>query len=395
MDDRKRDSADDDVSAAALSRPETAAPQPLVLGTGESSGTARALAAALERQAEDAAVARAHLRELIRAVDGLAQTQEYLGVALRGERRRNRLLLACAVLVPLVLGAAAWGLWQEFRASDRRIDEVRTALDAELRTVRERHAGERESALRAAYEERVARLEEDASTARTDLDAARRTLGDERTDRAAREKDATERLARAERELAELAAYRAEVRTLRDALGAERSRSDTLTKALAERPPSPPPPPSESAATATEATAPAANGAPRSPAVPPVSPSRRAASTAPEDLARIRDLLNGLLDGATGAARYRVETLGGVSGYELHDLRVVGRDTDGEVLRTIEASRAEIVVAASGAVRWRFRDGHLVVGERRAPFFDGSYALSLESRFEAWRDSGLTCVRLP
>lgn len=365
----------------SLSRPAASPP-----GTSlEPAGLAAALGAVLERQAEEAAASRAHLRELIRAVDGLAQSHEYLGTALRVERRRSRLLVAALGVLPVVLGAAAYLVWSESRETDRRLDDLQASLATEVRAAGERHAAEREAAIRREFEDRVARLEDDAATARADLDASRRALGDERTDRSARERDAAERLARAERELSELAGYRAEVRSLRDALGAERARADSLAKSLAPlaRPP-------ETAPVETP---------PKSP-VPPALPGRsesaaaKAATRTPEDLARVRDLLNGLLDGATGAARYRLEDLAGVSGFELLGLRVVGRDESGRVLRTIEAPRAEISVEPSGAVRWRFAEGHLVVGGRRAPFFDGTYTLTLESRFESWRDSGLTCVRL-
>jgi hypothetical protein len=74
---------------------------------------------------------------------------------------------------------------------------------------------------------------------------------------------------------------------------------------------------------------------------------------------------------------------------------VVGRDANGRVLRTVEADHLEISVLADGGVRLRFTDGHLLVGDRRAPFFDGAYTLALGGSAEPWRNAGLSCVKLP
>ena len=73
---------------------------------------------------------------------------------------------------------------------------------------------------------------------------------------------------------------------------------------------------------------------------------------------------------------------------------MVGRDDSGTVVRTVEGGRAEIRVTPEDGVRLRFVDGHLLVGGRRSPFFDGAYSLVLEGPSEPWRTSGLPCVRL-
>lgn len=112
------------------------------------------------------------------------------------------------------------------------------------------------------------------------------------------------------------------------------------------------------------------------------------------DLDRIRSKLNSLLEGTTGATRYEFETIGGVSGTDLLDVRVVGRDSSGTVFRAAEAKRAEITVESSGKVRIRLSDGHLLLSGRRAPFFDGAYSIPLDTPAGPWRQSGLSCIRL-
>lgn len=418
---------DDDPATGLPMRPDAAAlPDAARLGA--------ALASVLEQQALDAAATRAHARELVRAVEGLAKSHEFLGLELRAERRRTRRLLAAVWVAPLLLALGGWALWARIDAADERVVALRTSLEQDVTTLRDRRSAEREAEIRREFEERVVRLEEEATAAREDLERSRRALGEERTDRDARERTAAERLARAERELAELTALRAESRSLRDVLGVERARADALARALADAarpvattaaPPTPPATdgrrldpvgPEEAAAApavpggrASESPSAAVGEAPVAlppapPAAPPEAspvadrpspPAPTTASQNAQDLERIRGALNSLLEAAAGGARYSIEGLEGVAGTDLRGVRVVGRDATGRTLRTVEAPSATISVAADGAVQWRFTDGHLVIGGRRAPFFDGVYTISLEGRFAAWRDSGLTCIRLP
>ena len=246
---------------------------------------------------------------------------------------------------------------------------------------------------------------------------------------------AAEAQAQAEKDRRELDIARADLRSLDRLAGAEKARADALARALADaaRQPDPLPAPTRTPAPATSGasartadpppvaptasppvaptavptapTAPTSSATPGPAPLPPpiahpavpavptppaVSPS---ASREPADLERVRTTVNQLLEGTSGAARYQIEAMDGVSGQDLLGLRVVGRDESGRTLRTIEAPSGEIRVGEDGTVRLLFRDGQLVVGGRRAPFFDGAYSVRLTSTAAAWKASGLTCVR--
>src|SRR6185436_6116758 len=79
---------------------------------------AAALARVIDQQNREAAAGRAQARELIKALEGVQRSQEFLGVALREERARSRWLTALLVAAPLVAGVGAWFVW-------RRVDSVR------------------------------------------------------------------------------------------------------------------------------------------------------------------------------------------------------------------------------------------------------------------------------
>jgi hypothetical protein len=404
----------------------------------DSKRLAAVLATVLDQQNRESSANRAQARELVRAVEGLAKAHEYLGKELAAERGRSRLLWAAVLAVPLVVaGLLVWS----GKSGDEELARLRDDVARDIQDVRDKDAAREKEAARTAaqaaatrseFEGRLEQASKDADSLRTDLDAARSELAGERRTREAKETEQAARIADADRERSELTALRAEAGALREIAGAERARADDLARAFAAAakanreaeggvktasPPAtadadaPPPPakprdealpPREGEGRRPEAPGPGAAGegarAPGSAASSAPEARDAPADTAvrdPGDLERIRTKINGLLEGATGAARYLVETLSGVTGTDLLGVRVVGRDANGRVLRTVEADHLEISVLADGGVRLRFTDGHLLVGDRRAPFFDGAYTLALGGSAEPWRNAGLSCVKLP
>ncbi|MCE9637242.1 MAG: hypothetical protein K8T90_16170 [Planctomycetes bacterium] len=419
-----------DPSPMARSSPDTAsaetssfAPAPLdpVELAGDPRRLAAVLATVLDQQSRDASANRAQARELIRAVEGLAKSHEYLGTELREERRRARSLLVALVLVPVVVLAAGAAVVWSVRSTDDRLEVLRSdvardrqALQSDRET--ERIASGRVAVVRTELEARIAAAAADGASVRVDLDTTRAALAEERRLREERERSVSAKLAESERVSGEVRGLRSEVGALREVAGAEKARADELARLLAAAVTAAPPafagplqPAGASAADArvprglpaepaaggadrpVSASAPSAAPQPTPRATPPTSAT---ATRDPADLDRIRTRINGLLEGTTGAARYEIESLSGVSALDLLGVRVTGRDESGRTLRTVEAARLEISVAADGAVRLRFVDGFLIVGGRKAPFFDGAYTLSLEGSAKVWRESGLTCLRI-
>jgi hypothetical protein len=124
--------------------------------------------------------------------------------------------------------------------------------------------------------------------------------------------------------------------------------------------------------------------------VTPVAPS--AADVAAAEKARV--LLNTLLKESGDAVRYQFAAVGGLGTRSLTAVRLVGSDDKGNVVRTIQAARAEVVCDdASGSVVIRFFEGKLLVGLIEAPFFDGTYGLIVRGDPKKWRSSGLDCVK--
>lgn len=371
------------------------------------------VAALLDRHARDADAARAHAREIVRAVESLAKSQEFLGVQLREERARSRSLVVALCLVPLAL--VALGAWMWHAADGLRDGQTAAQGDVERRlaAMDGKLAEDRTAALRASFDERVKSLESDVTSARTDLVSTRSALDAEREERRKRDEATAARLAAADRDRAELEAVRAELRAASALAGAERARGDSLARALADvakgagrepEPVDPPAPPSIDGAA----------GVPGDPGSPPPSapeparptPAPKAAATsvaattvsAPAvsatDTSRVRETLNDLLSKATGPAVYRIESLAEVSGQELRGVKVTGREPQsGKVLRTIEAPTAEVVATGDGLVRLRFRDGTLTVGGRTSAFFDGRYGVVVQGDVAAWKAAALPSVR--
>src|SRR5689334_15931822 len=92
--------------------------------TGDVGGAA-ALARVIDQSNREAAASRAQARELIKALEGVQRSQEYLGVALREERAKSRWLAALVLIAPLVAVAGGWYAW-------RHVDDVRSDLDGRI-----------------------------------------------------------------------------------------------------------------------------------------------------------------------------------------------------------------------------------------------------------------------
>jgi hypothetical protein len=125
-----------------------------------------------------------------------------------------------------------------------------------------------------------------------------------------------------------------------------------------------------------------------------VAALRKGATRDPKELTRIKDSLNKLLQLSPNSPRYQIVKLGGVSGRDLLDVRVVG-SRDDVVERAVEAPLARIIVnVAESNLLIEFKDGDLIRGRLRAPFFQGRYGLLLDADAAQWKSSGLTCFTL-
>ena len=354
-----------------------------------------AVARLLAQSNREAEANRAQARELVKALQGVQKSQEYLGVALREERRRSRWLLAVVVLAPVAAGVAVWSM-----AS--RVDDVRGDLNDRIAKLSADEQAARADAAQGLRDARITELTSDLSGLRTDLDASRATLVEQQKHLAERETALTAAEGRTDSVRAEIGALEFEVRAARAKASAEQARSaqletrmkelqaelDKRTKAAAASAPAEPARPAaapggDKAAAAAPAPATAAVKEPPDPV-----PASDAAETE-----KIRLALNALLRQADDVVRYQIQSLAGAAGRTLSGLRVVGTDERGAVVRTIQAARAEITVDGStGSIVMRFLDGKLILGTVEAPFFDGNYGVVVRGDPAKWKSSGLTCV---
>ena len=359
-----------------------------------------AVAHLLAQSNREAAANRAQARELVKALEGVQRSQEYLGVALREERQRSRWLVALVILAPVAAGAAVW--WMAGR-----VDDVRSDVSDRLAKL----ASDEQSA-RAGTEQRLrdARIDELTS----DLTALRGDLATSRDAVAAQQKHVAEREAalaaadgRTNSARSEIGVLEFEVRAAKSKANAEQARSSQLEVRIKElsaelekrrEPPPPAPPPTVAPAAARPASAPAAAdprpAAPAASVKPPSAPAPAPAVVGdPAETEKVRRALNSLLHEAEDAVRYEIHSLSGASGKTLTGLRVVGTDERGAIVRTIQAARGEITIdTATGSVVLRFLDGKLIVGTVEAPFFDGSYGVVVRGDLRKWRAAGLSCV---
>lgn len=379
----------DDAELAAMG------PQALAL---EVHRTQRALVTALEQGHREAAASRAQARELIRSLDRIQRTQEYLGTTLRDERRRARWLTAVMLLAPLAAAALVWAAWVRYESGQERLHtELVAALERPTPGASEAATPPARPPAVVVEDGRVDALRTDLDRLKGELGASQDELEQERERARERESRLSGRLRETERELGEVAGLRSELERVRERAAAEAARSDRLERDLERSERGEP----------TSVAQPVAGGAakPREEPVAAKPAPGSAGDEVPGDevpgavreedaLETLRGRLNGLLGKAHGAVRYEFESLGGASGGQLVDVRVTGRDSDGLAIRSIEAPLAEVSVdRRKRRALLRFSDGHLIVGKTRAPFFEGSYGLLIDVEPEAWRRSGLTVVR--
>ena len=349
-----------------------------------------AVARLLDQSNREAAANRAQARELIKALEGVQRSQEFLGTSLREERSRSKGLLVLAILAPIAAAAGAWYVWRHVDETKSEVDARFARLAAETQTARADAAANESDA-------RTAQLAADLESIRRDLDASRDELVAERKHLADREAALTTAQGRADGAHSEIDALEFEVKSARSKTNAAEARGSILETRIHQLQ-------ADLDAAKEKAAAPAATAAPvaapaaEAPAVvkapepkpAPVKPS--AADVAAAE--KTRAILNTLLKESTDTVRYEFAAVGGLSNHVLTGVRVVGTDDKGVVIRTIEAARAEVVADdTSGSVVIRFSEGKLLVGAIEAPFFDGTYGLIVRGDPKKWRSSGLDCVK--
>ena len=424
-DDREHDDPDE---------PELVPPGTALTGSSIADPSVEAgLARWLEQARHDGRANRAQARELTRTLERVRESHEYVGKALQRDRSRTVLLAVAAVVGPALAALVVWAVW-------RRTDDVRGDIDRRLESVadvqNDLRTGQMELAQRdvtAVFEARLRSIEGDLERARADAAVART----ESEQRRLRVEALTERLEQArvdaldrdERHRRELAAYeglradvaslRAQRDTLQQRAGTEAARAGRMEQEIraleAQLATARARAASASAAPATAGHAPNRSPRPagtpgtggptaidRSPsprlptpstAPPPALPTD-GASRAPEAVERVQDELNRLLALAAGDVLYTVDGLGGVEGDRLLDVKVTGRDRERRAVRTLSAERAFVTVdRAAKQVKIDMADGHLLLGGHQAPFFGGRYSVVVDAEPEAWRVSGLTCLR--
>jgi hypothetical protein len=301
------------------------------------------------------------------------------------------------------------------------MDGVRDGLEGDMTSLAGRVDQSNEDTLAAARSERLGALEESIRRLESELERAHAAtrdaevkarnaeaaVGTGRERLAEAERDWTARLAGLERRAGEIPGLRSQVDALRDRAGAEAARADGLDRELrevqrrlaageSEREPATARPPTSDRTPRSSGSAASSEPETRSTgdAVRADKPDRsalmRGATRDPDELARITAGLNALLRLSPGATKYVFASVGGVSGRELLDVRVEGRDVDDRVERTIEAPFAVLTVKpGESAVLLEFKDGELVRGDLRAPFFQGRYGLVLDADTSRWKSAGL------
>lgn len=348
-----------------------------------------AFAHVLDQSNREAAANRAQARELIKALSGVQRSQEYLGTALREERRRSRWLLALLALAPVAAGAGVWWIADRVDGVKSDIGSRLVRLAADEETARSALATRLEDA-------RLAQLDGDLGALRHDLESTRVALDAERRQVADREKALAAVEGRAESARTEIGAMEWEVKSAKAKAAAQQARADILERRIGDmqaeidarlKVPAPQPVGGPAASGPSSSAAPDASAKEPKPAEKPT----------PADAATVekaRTLLNALLQETGEPVRYEFASIGAMGGGSLRDVRVVGSDDQGKVVRTILAARAEVVVErATGTVVLRFYEGRLILGAVEAPFFGGTYGLIVRGDAAKWRGLGLDCVK--
>ncbi len=349
-----------------------------------------ALARIIEQSNREQAASRAQARELVKTLEGVRRSQEYLGEALREERKKSRGMLVLLVLAPLVAVAGAWYVL-------RHVDDAKSDLERRVEQMAADAQAARADDASKRQDERSTQLASDVDALRRDLDSSREALAAERKQVAEREAALAAADNRGESAKMELGALQSEVRSARATAHAEEQRAAALErqlqdaqKALAAKPVAPPSPPPPTSAPASSSAAPAA--APSPVAAKPATTQQPEGD--PVAAEKAKSVLNALLKESGDAVRYEFTSIGGVAGRSLVGVVAVGTDDQGAVVRTIQAGRAEIAVDAdSKSVVLRFFDGNLLIGGKSAPFFDGRYGLVVRGDPAKWKAAASAFVK--
>jgi hypothetical protein len=359
-----------------------------------------ALARIVDQSNREQAASRAQARELIKALEGVQRSQEYLGEALRDERKKSRGLLVLLLVGPLVAAAGVWYVL-------RHVDDVKSEVDRRVDRLHADEEAARAEDVAKLRDGREAQIAADVESLRRDLDGARESLAAERKHVVDREAALVAAETRTEDAKTEIVALQTEVKSARARERTEEQRASLLegklrdaqsaltAKAEAPQAAAPVPTPTAASSSPTATT----------PLVAPVAPAETAASKAaaaaaqqpaadPGAAEKARATLNALLKESGDAVRYEFSAVRAVAGRSLLDVVVVGTDDQGAVIRSIQAGRAEIVVdATSKSVVLRFYDGRLLIGGKSAPFFDGTYGLVVRGDAAKWKAAALSFVK--
>jgi hypothetical protein len=358
---------------------------------------AAALGHLLEQSNREAAANRAQARELVKALENVQRSHEYLGKALLDERRKSRWLALAFVLGPIAAAACVWLVWS-------RVDAMRADYDARLAKIAAEEQSAREAEAAKTSDGRIAELTGDLAALRRDLDGSREALESERRHVTDREAALAAAEGRGESARTEIGALEFEVKSSKAKANAEQGRANALETKIREleasltrtKPAdapaaaSPAPSKAEPAPDAAKTAGPVAVVAPAPAAAPPAEKPKPAPAkpspTEQADLDKAMSVINHLLAESGDTVLYRFESLGGIAGRTLVGVKVVGTDGSGSIVRTIIAERAEITTQPdTSSVVLRFTDGKLVVGAMEAPFFDGNYGLVVHGDAAQWK----------
>jgi len=360
-----------------------------------------ALARIVDQSNREQAASRAQARELIKALEGVQQSQEYLGEALRDERKKSRALGVVLLLAPVVAAAGAWYVV-------RHVDDAKSDVERRMERLAADEKSARTADIAKLEDGRAAQLAADVDALRRDLDGARESLAAERKHVVDREAALVAADTRSEGAKTEIVALQSEVKSARVRQRTEEQRAAILEGKLKDAqaelvaktaaPPVPPPQaapsPTSSPSAAPAAASAAANPAPTASAEIQAAAATPAVAADPAAAAKARSALNALLQEAGDVVRYEFSAVRAVAGRSLVDVVVVGTDDQGRVMRSIQAGRAEIVVdSVSKCVVLRFYDGKLLIGGKSAPFFDGTYGLVVRGDPAKWKAAALSFVK--
>jgi hypothetical protein len=195
----------------------------------------------------------------------------------------------------------------------------------------------------------------------------------------------------ASRRTEEVERLRGELADARAALAIRDARIGELER-LASRAPDPAARTDEPPPAGVAPPAPAAAGGDMAPSEPAPVPPDAVTDAAAMD--RLRTVLNNLLHETRGGIGYRFEKIGAARGKSLYDVVALNVNEQGREMKRIEASELRITVrTADRQVELRFAGGHIVYYGIRAPFFGGTYPVTLYDIDPArWRNSGLTVI---